>query len=172
MRIPNAERAVIEPAKLHAYLLSRNHPIGRFKAAFFLANTYPRCHGGGADSLRTEVRDPRYAGWAIRELGGSGERLGCAYGRGVPPIRDGLSGGQQMTYRVLDTVVLDRDLPDHGLRKGDLGAVVEVYEPDGLEVEFVTASGRTAALLTLNARDVRPVGDDDLVSVRPCRRSA
>ena len=77
-----------------------------------------------------------------------------------------------MTYRVLDAVVLDRDLPDHGLRKGDLGAVVEVYEPDGLEVEFVTASGRTAALLTLNARDVRPVGDDDLVSVRPCRRSA
>lgn len=29
---------------------------------------------------------------------------------------------------------------------------MEVYEPDGLEVEFVTASGRTAALLTLNAR--------------------
>ena len=78
-----------------------------------------------------------------------------------------------MTYWVLDTVVLDRDLPDQGrLRKGDLGAVVEVYEPDGLEVEFVTASGRTAALLTLNAGDVRPVGDDDLVSVRPCRRSA
>ena len=73
-----------------------------------------------------------------------------------------------MTYRVLDTIVLNRDLPEHGLRKGDLGAVVEVYEPGGLEVEFVTASGRTAALVTLNARDVRPVGDDDLVSVRPC----
>jgi Domain of unknown function (DUF4926) len=77
-----------------------------------------------------------------------------------------------MTYHVLDTVVLARDLDEHGLRKGDLGAVVEVYEADGLEVEFVTASGRTAALLTLNARDVRPVGDDDLVSVRTCRRSA
>ena len=77
-----------------------------------------------------------------------------------------------MTYRILDTIVLDRDLADHGLRKGDLGAVVEVYEPDGLEVEFVTASGRTAALVTLNVRDVRPVADDDLVSVRPCRRSA
>jgi len=77
-----------------------------------------------------------------------------------------------MTYRVLDTIVLDRDLPDHELRKGDLGSVVEVYEPDGLEVEFVTASGRTAALLTLTTRDVRPVGDDDLVAVRPCRRSA
>ena len=77
-----------------------------------------------------------------------------------------------MTFQLLDTIVLDRDLPDHGLRRGDLGAVVEVYEPDGLEVEFVTASGRTAALLTLNARDVRPVADDDLVSVRTCHRSA
>jgi len=59
-----------------------------------------------------------------------------------------------------------------GLRTGDVGAVVEVHGPDGLEVEFVTASGRTAALLTLNARDVRPVADDDLISVRTCRRSA
>jgi len=77
-----------------------------------------------------------------------------------------------MTYRALDTIVLDRDLPERGLRKGDLGAVVEVYEPDGLEVEFLTASGRTAAVLTLNVRDVRPAADDDLVSVRTRRRSA
>jgi len=77
-----------------------------------------------------------------------------------------------MRYQVLDSVVLDRDLAEHGLRKGDLGSVVEVYKPNGLEVEFVTASGRSAALLTLNERDVRPVSDDDLVSVRPCHRSA
>jgi len=77
-----------------------------------------------------------------------------------------------MRYQVLETVVLDRDLAEHGLRKGDLGSVVEVYDPDGLEVEFVTASGRTAALLTLNDGDVRSVSDDDLVSVRPSRRSA
>jgi hypothetical protein len=32
-----------------------------------------------------------------------------------------------MTYCALDTIVLNRDLPDHGLRRGDLGAVVEVY---------------------------------------------
>jgi len=61
-----------------------------------------------------------------------------------------------MRYQVLDTVVLERDLAEHRLRKGDLGSVVEVYEPDGLEVEFVTASGRSAALVTLNDRDVRP----------------
>ena len=71
-----------------------------------------------------------------------------------------------MMYKVLDTVVLDRNLPEHGLRSGDLGAVVQVYEPDGLEVEFVTASGRTQALVTLNFRDVRPVQDSDLIAVR------
>jgi uncharacterized protein DUF4926 len=74
-------------------------------------------------------------------------------------------------YRTLDVVVLDRELPDRSLRKGDLGAVGEVYEPDGLEVEFVTASGRTEALLTLGIADVRPVADNDLVAVRPYRRS-
>ena len=77
-----------------------------------------------------------------------------------------------MRYRILDVVVLDRELRDRGLRKGDLGAVVEVYEPDAVEVEFVTASGKTEALLTLSVGDVRPVADDDLVSVRPYRRSA
>jgi hypothetical protein len=71
-----------------------------------------------------------------------------------------------MKYKLLDTVVLDRDLPQHGLRAGDLGAVVEVYEPAGLEVEFVTASGKTQALVTLNVEDVRPVQENDLVAVR------
>jgi hypothetical protein len=41
LRIPNADRAIIEPAKLHGYLLSGSHPIGRFKAAFFLTLGYP-----------------------------------------------------------------------------------------------------------------------------------
>jgi len=71
-----------------------------------------------------------------------------------------------MMYKLLDTVVLDRDLPEHGLRNRDLGAVVQVYEPDGLEVEFVTASGKTQALVTLNVNDVRPVQDSDLIVVR------
>ena len=54
-----------------------------------------------------------------------------------------------MDHTRLHTVVLVRDIPEHDLCAGDLGAVVEVYPPDGLEVEFVTASGRTKALVTL-----------------------
>ena len=76
-----------------------------------------------------------------------------------------------MTYKALDTVVLVRDLPEHGLRAGDLGAVVETYPPDGLEVEFVTASGRTTALVTLKSTDVRAISDSDLVAVRSLTRT-
>ena len=72
-----------------------------------------------------------------------------------------------MPFRELETVVLTRDVPEAGLRAGDLGAVVQVYGADALEVEFVTASGRTQALQTLGAGDVRPVRDDDLLAVRP-----
>ncbi len=77
-----------------------------------------------------------------------------------------------MRVNELETVVLDRDLPEHGLRKGDLGAVVQVYSPENLEVEFVTASGRTQALVSLSTTDVRQVGDEDLVSIRTLERGA
>jgi hypothetical protein len=72
-----------------------------------------------------------------------------------------------MTFRTLDVVVLTRDLPVHGLRRGDLGAVVDVYAPDLMDIEFVTASGRTQALVTLSPDDVRAAADDDVVAVRP-----
>jgi hypothetical protein len=77
-----------------------------------------------------------------------------------------------MSFKELQTVVLNRDLPELGLLRGDLGAVVHAYEPDGLEVEFVSASGRTEALVTLEVADVRAVADTDLIAVRQLNRSA
>ena len=61
---------------------------------------------------------------------------------------------------------LDKDLPQHGLRRGDLGAIVYLHDSDAMQVEFVTASGKTQALVTLRSRDVRSVHDGDLVAVR------
>jgi hypothetical protein len=75
-------------------------------------------------------------------------------------------------YKELETVVLNRDLPEQGLRRGDLGAVVGVYGTDAIDVEFVTASGRTQALVTLTTGDVRAVSDEDLLSVRTLKRGA
>lgn len=40
MKLPHAQRAEIAPEKLHGYLLSFTHPIGRSKAAFFLSLGY------------------------------------------------------------------------------------------------------------------------------------
>ena len=40
MKLPEAERAVIEPAKIRDYLLSTSHPVGRFKAPFFASLGY------------------------------------------------------------------------------------------------------------------------------------
>jgi len=77
-----------------------------------------------------------------------------------------------MTYHELDSVVVARDLPTHGLRAGDLGAVVAVHPGDALEVEFVRVSGQTQALVTLAPADVRPIGEYDLIAVRPCPPSS
>jgi hypothetical protein len=74
-------------------------------------------------------------------------------------------------FNLLDTVVLTRDVSEAGLRRGDLGAIVEVHGPNAFEVEFVAASGRTQALVTLTANDIRHVGDQDLVSVRPLEKT-
>ena len=72
-----------------------------------------------------------------------------------------------MTMQILDVVVLNRDLPGHDLRRGDLGTIVEQYGAHAIGVEFVAASGRTQALVTLCPDDLRSVADDDLVAVRP-----
>jgi hypothetical protein len=71
-----------------------------------------------------------------------------------------------MTFKTLECVVLTHDVSAHGLRTGDLGTIVEVYPGGGLEVEFVTCSGETKALVTLSEKDVRRVDSHDLLAAR------
>lgn len=71
-----------------------------------------------------------------------------------------------MNIKTLDTIVLEEDLPAYGLKRGDIGAVVESYSQDTFEVEFVTASGRTQALLPLPLNQIRPIGPQDIPAVR------
>jgi hypothetical protein len=68
--------------------------------------------------------------------------------------------------KMLDTVVLVSDMPEHDLRAGDLGAVVEVYSRDHAEVEFVSPTGVTRALVTLPVRALRRVRSTDVMAVR------
>lgn len=71
-----------------------------------------------------------------------------------------------MTTQLHDEVILSRDVPEHGLRTGDIGTVVHVYPKGGLEVEFFTAAGTTRAVVTLRESDVRTATDNDVVAVR------
>ena len=67
----------------------------------------------------------------------------------------------------LDTVVLTRDIGEHGLKRGDIGAVVHGYKDhQAFEVEFVTGEGETVALLTLTREDIRPIGRKEILHVR------
>ena len=70
-------------------------------------------------------------------------------------------------FEELDTVVLARDIEKYGLKKGDIGAVVNIYKNNkAMEVEFVNAQGKTVALLTLTTDDIRSIKRDEILHVR------
>ncbi len=66
-----------------------------------------------------------------------------------------------------DRVVLTAPLASDGLEPGDIGAVVHVYpKHEAYEVEFVTLTGKTAAVVTVTADQVRPVGSGEIPHAR------
>ncbi len=67
----------------------------------------------------------------------------------------------------LDIAVLTHDIEEHGLKNGDVGAVVHCYlDEQAFEVEFVTGEGNTAAVLTLSGADIRPMGKSEILHTR------
>jgi hypothetical protein len=66
-----------------------------------------------------------------------------------------------------ERVVLTTAVPADGLEAGDVGTVVHVYADGGAcEVEFTTLDGKTAAVVTLEAHQVRPVGQREITHAR------
>jgi hypothetical protein len=65
--------------------------------------------------------------------------------------------------KLLDVVALLENLPELGLHRGQVGTIVEEYEPNIFEVEFSDTEGRAYALETLQASQLmvlyyQPVG--------------
>ena len=54
MMLPRAEHAIVDATKLRDYLLSHEHPVGRFKAAFFETLGYAQ---GDWKLLHTDLLD-------------------------------------------------------------------------------------------------------------------
>jgi len=66
-----------------------------------------------------------------------------------------------------ESVVLTEDLPGEGLQAGDIGTVVHVHQVGkGYEVEFMTLAGKTLAVVTLLATQVRSIQPRDVAHVR------
>lgn len=55
---------------------------------------------------------------------------------------------------LLDPVALVADLPEHGLRRGQVGTIVECHPDGAFEVEFVDEDGRTYALIAVKPEHV------------------
>jgi len=69
-----------------------------------------------------------------------------------------------------DRVILTESISEHGLEPGDIGVVVYVHkEGRAYEVEFVTLDGKTAAVLELESRLVRPIGVREIPHARSLR---
>ena len=63
----------------------------------------------------------------------------------------------------LDQVVLERDLPQFGLKRGDVGTLVLVHgNGAGYEVEFTALDGDTIAVTTLASGELREVSGDEI----------
>ena len=54
--------------------------------------------------------------------------------------------------KLLDVVALTKDFPEKKLLKGQVGTIVEIYEPNVFEVEFSDNLGKAYAIEVLNAK--------------------
>lgn len=76
----------------------------------------------------------------------------------------------------LDRVILNKDLPEHGLERGDIGTVVLIHRNHaGYEVEFNALDGEPVAIVSLYPSELRPIGRREIaharaVNVRVLRR--
>jgi hypothetical protein len=66
----------------------------------------------------------------------------------------------------LDTVVLTEDLAEVGLKRGDVGTVVLLHGDRGFEVEFISLTGETLAVVSLSPHQVRPLGHREIAQAR------
>ena len=76
-----------------------------------------------------------------------------------------------MALELFERAVLLRDIPDAGLREGDVGTVVERYcdesgNVSGYELEFFSAAGDTLAVESVAAAAVREPTSSDHLAIR------
>lgn len=72
-----------------------------------------------------------------------------------------------MSFRLLDAVTPRKDIPEYELCEGNIGTIVEVWEPGVFTVEFNTEGGRLLALVDLKEEQLRAPTREELQRPRP-----
>lgn len=139
MKLPLRETAYIPKEKLTDYILSETHADGKLKAKLFRKFGFNEANVSLLEKLLLNIAQPIQYNWVQ----------------------------EKNMFDELDTVVITKDFKEYGLKKGDLGTIVHVYDAKkAFEVEFVAASGRTIALLTLTPKDIRPMSKHEILHAR------
>ena len=75
-----------------------------------------------------------------------------------------------MKFELYKEVVLLKNIPDLGLKKGDVATVVEHHPSDtsknGYTLEVFNAIGDTIAVVTVSETDIEPLRESEVLSVR------
>jgi hypothetical protein len=72
---------------------------------------------------------------------------------------------------LFEEVVLTKDIPKRGLKKGDVATILEHHPvsnaEDGYSLELFNALGDTIAVITVSESAIEPLTEDEIFSVRP-----
>ena len=82
-----------------------------------------------------------------------------------------------MKYELFTRVALTVDLPQHGLRRGDVATIVEHHpgrpgQEPGYSLEVFNAVGETIAVVTVRESQIEPLTANELLHVRPLATAA
>lgn len=81
-----------------------------------------------------------------------------------------------MTLTLYEQVALRRDVPDDGLKAGDVATLVDIVpgppgRPQGAVIEVFNAPGQTVCVTSVSVEDVEPLREDEVLSVRRLARA-
>jgi Domain of unknown function (DUF4926) len=76
-----------------------------------------------------------------------------------------------MKFEMFSRVVLKTDVPEHGLRRGDLATIVEFHpgipgQEPGYSLEVFNAVGDTVAVIALGESQIEALREDEILCAR------
>ena len=82
-----------------------------------------------------------------------------------------------MTPELYKEVALRRDVPEHGLKAGDVAMFVELVpgppgKPQGAVLEVFNGIGESICVTTVSVEDIEPLTADEVLAVRSLARAS